>query len=144
MAASADLVSEVKSRPLKVKAATPTQDTSMQSFSSDALIGMSGGVQRKENQGGLFSKSRGGGKKNQQREVETDLYQQVAFLQGKMNDLQSMCRYCATKMEAHLSKFTSWFQNCKEPDLLTLVWSCDDVLLVVFTGFYRVPSLRGS
>ena len=53
-------------------------------------------------------------------QLETDLYQQVAVLQGKMNDLQNMCRYCATKMEAHLSKFTSWFQNCKKPDYLPL------------------------
>ncbi|XP_071788383.1 TBC1 domain family member 5-like isoform X2 [Asterias amurensis] len=137
LAASADLVSEVKSRPLKVKAATPTQDTNMQSFSSDAVMGISGGVQRRENQGGLFSKSRGGGKKNQQRELESDLYQQVAVLQGKMNDLQNMCRYCATKMEAHLMQV--------QDEMVKLKLTQEDELLLAVAGLKQVKDiLKGT
>ncbi|XP_038058177.1 TBC1 domain family member 5-like isoform X2 [Patiria miniata] len=135
LAAPADVVSEVKSRPLK-KTTSPQQETNMQSFSSEGIAVMTGSsmqTPKKENLGGLFSKSRSAGKKNQQKEQETDMLNQVALMQGKMNDVQNMCRYCATKMEAHLMQI--------QDEMVKLKLTQEDELLLAVAGLKQVKDI---
>ncbi|XP_022106136.1 TBC1 domain family member 5-like isoform X3 [Acanthaster planci] len=135
LASPADVVSEVKSRPLKVKTISPQQETNMQSFTSDGIAGLTSNAQapKKDNLGGLFSKSRSAGKKNQQKEQEMDFHNQVAFLQGKMNDVQNMCRYCATKMEAHLMQI--------QDEMVKLKLTQEDELLLAVAGLKQVKDI---
>lgn len=49
-----------------------------------------------------ISRSRSHSKSQGKRESEEDLEAQVSFLQGQLNDLDAMCKYCAKIMNTHL------------------------------------------
>lgn len=39
---------------------------------------------------------------------EEDLEAQVSFLQGQINDLEAMSKYCAKMMNTHICKYNRW------------------------------------
>ncbi|XP_044149215.1 TBC1 domain family member 5 [Bufo gargarizans] len=49
-----------------------------------------------------ISRSRSHSKSQGKRESEEDLEAQISFLQGQLNDLDAMCKYCAKIMNTHL------------------------------------------
>lgn len=49
-----------------------------------------------------ISRSRSHSKSQGKRESEEDLEAQISFLQGQLNDLDAMCKYCAKIMNIHL------------------------------------------
>ncbi|XP_070535414.1 TBC1 domain family member 5-like isoform X2 [Ptychodera flava] len=48
----------------------------------------------------IFSRPRSSSKRTKE---ETELQTQISVLQGQLNDLQSMCQYCASKMGGHIN-----------------------------------------
>ncbi|XP_069769148.1 TBC1 domain family member 5 isoform X3 [Narcine bancroftii] len=78
------------------------------------------------------SKTMGGRK-----DVEDELETQVSFLQGQLNDLEAMCKFCAKMMNAHI---------CKIQDvILTENLQKEDEVLVSLAGLKQIKDiLKGS
>ncbi|XP_023383717.1 TBC1 domain family member 5 [Pteropus vampyrus] len=59
-----------------------------------------------------ISRSRSHSKTMGRKESEEELEAQISFLQGQLNDLDAMCKYCAKVMDTHLGK--SQLSECLE------------------------------
>ncbi|XP_072016569.1 TBC1 domain family member 5-like isoform X2 [Amphiura filiformis] len=144
LAQTTDLVSEVARKPLK--STKPGGETSIEFYSpgeSSALVAGPNGIPKKDS-----TKPKGQGKKAEPMEVsaemwyrsrykEEDPYQQVALLQGKLNDVQNMCQYCSTKMEAHVIQIQDELNRLKLAD--------EDELLIAIAGLKQVKDvLKGT
>lgn len=45
---------------------------------------------------------------------EQETHQQLATLQGQLNDKAAMCRYCASKLDIHIGKTLVWDRSYGE------------------------------
>ncbi|XP_041460256.1 TBC1 domain family member 5-like isoform X2 [Lytechinus variegatus] len=127
LAQPSDLVTDIQKRDLKVL--TKPSIASMETLSSNTE-----GLSKVEKQAPInpqskiFTKPRSASKKP---DPETE--QQLAVLQSRFNELRTMCRYCASKMEAHI------FQM--QDGLLQLNLETDDELFVSLAGLKQVKDI---
>ncbi|NXU49750.1 TBCD5 protein, partial [Turnix velox] len=84
-----------------------------------------------------ISRSRSQSKTMSRKESEEELEAQISFLQGQLNDLEAMCKYCAKMMNAHLG-------NIQEV-ILQEHLEKEDEILVSLAGLKQIKDiLKGS
>lgn len=84
-----------------------------------------------------ISRSRSQSKTMGRKESEEELEAQISFLQGQLNDLDAMCKYCAKVMDAHLG-------NIQEV-ILQENLEKEDQVLVSLAGLKQIKDiLKGS
>ncbi|XP_043365024.1 TBC1 domain family member 5 isoform X4 [Dermochelys coriacea] len=84
-----------------------------------------------------ISRSRSHSKTMGRKESEEELETQISFLQGQLNDLEAMCKYCAKMMNTHLG-------NIQEV-ILQEHLEKEDEILVSLAGLKQVKDiLKGS
>ncbi|NWV02881.1 TBCD5 protein, partial [Ptilonorhynchus violaceus] len=84
-----------------------------------------------------ISRSRSQSKTMSRKESEEELEAQISFLQGQLNDLEAMCKYCAKMMNTHLG-------NIQEVILQEHLEKEDEVL-VSLAGLKQIKDiLKGS
>lgn len=84
-----------------------------------------------------ISRSRSHSKTMGRRESEEELEAQISFLQGQLNDLDAMCKYCAKVMDTHLV-------NIQEV-ILQENLEKEDQILVSLAGLKQIKDiLKGS
>uniref|UniRef100_A0A8C8RRE1 TBC1 domain family member 5 n=1 Tax=Pelusios castaneus TaxID=367368 RepID=A0A8C8RRE1_9SAUR len=84
-----------------------------------------------------ISRSRSHSKTMGRKESEEELETQISFLQGQLNDLEAMCKYCAKMMNMHLG-------NIQEVILQEHLEKEDDIL-VSLAGLKQIKDiLKGS
>ncbi|XP_071490001.1 TBC1 domain family member 5-like [Diadema antillarum] len=125
LAQSADPVTDVQTRNLRVISKSGAA-SSMESLKSSSDTPPK--VERlAPPQPKMFSRPRSTSKR------EAEMEQQLAASQSKVNELQNMCRYCATKMEAHIMQM--------QEELLKLNLETDDELFVSLAGLKQVKDI---
>ncbi|XP_064595291.1 TBC1 domain family member 5-like isoform X2 [Liolophura sinensis] len=68
---------------------------------------------------------------------EMQLSQQAALYQGQLNDKESMCRYCASKLDIHIENLQSQLLRCSS--------NCEDEMLIALAGIKQVRDiLKGT
>ncbi|KAJ8036351.1 TBC1 domain family member 5 [Holothuria leucospilota] len=80
----------------------------------------------------FFTKPRSNSKKHNDKE-ESEAQKELLILRGRMNDTQNMCRYCATKMEAHILQIQDALESHRLPE--------DDSLLMSLAGLKQVKDI---
>ncbi|NXF14489.1 TBCD5 protein, partial [Rhodinocichla rosea] len=84
-----------------------------------------------------ISRSRSQSKTMSRKESEEELEAQISFLQGQLNDLEAMCKYCAKMMNTHLG-------NIQEVILQERLEK-EDEILVSLAGLKQIKDiLKGS
>ncbi|NXJ18958.1 TBCD5 protein, partial [Dicrurus megarhynchus] len=84
-----------------------------------------------------ISRSRSQSKTMSRKESEEELEAQISFLQGQLNDLEAMCKYCAKMMNTHLG-------NIQEV-ILQEHLEKEDEILVSLAGLKQIKDiLKGS
>ncbi|XP_062352173.1 TBC1 domain family member 5 [Cinclus cinclus] len=84
-----------------------------------------------------ISRSRSQSKTMSRKESEEELEAQISFLQGQLNDLEAMCKYCAKMMNMHLG-------NIQEVILQERLEK-EDEILVSLAGLKQIKDiLKGS
>ncbi|NXF72039.1 TBCD5 protein, partial [Sclerurus mexicanus] len=84
-----------------------------------------------------ISRSRSQSKTVSRKESEEELEAQISFLQGQLNDLEAMCKYCAKMMNTHLG-------NIQEV-ILQEHLEKEDEILVSLAGLKQIKDiLKGS
>lgn len=84
-----------------------------------------------------ISRSRSQSKTMSRKESEEELEAQISFLQGQLNDLEAMCKYCAKMMNTHLG-------NIQEVILQERLEK-EDQILVSLAGLKQIKDiLKGS
>ncbi|TRZ25744.1 hypothetical protein HGM15179_001330, partial [Zosterops borbonicus] len=84
-----------------------------------------------------ISRSRSQSKTISRKESEEELEAQISFLQGQLNDLEAMCKYCAKMMNTHLG-------NIQEV-ILQEHLEKEDEILVSLAGLKQIKDiLKGS
>ncbi|KAM9231607.1 TBC1 domain family member 5 [Leptosomus discolor] len=84
-----------------------------------------------------ISRSRSQSKTMSRKESEEELEAQISFLQGQLNDLEAMCKYCAKMMNTHLG-------NIQEV-ILEERLEKEDEILVSLAGLKQIKDiLKGS
>ncbi|XP_064410951.1 TBC1 domain family member 5 isoform X1 [Latimeria chalumnae] len=84
-----------------------------------------------------ISRSRSHSKTMGKKESEEELEAQISFLQGQLNDLEAMCKYCAKMMNVHL-------ENIQDVILKEKLKKEDDVLISL-AGLKQIKDiLKGS
>ncbi|NXM62542.1 TBCD5 protein, partial [Illadopsis cleaveri] len=84
-----------------------------------------------------ISRSRSQSKTISRKESEEELEAQISFLQGQLNDLEAMCKYCAKMMNTHLG-------NIQEVILQERLEK-EDEILVSLAGLKQIKDiLKGS
>ncbi|XP_066571790.1 TBC1 domain family member 5 isoform X2 [Amia ocellicauda] len=84
-----------------------------------------------------ISRSRSHSKTMGKKESEEDLEAQISFLQGQLNDLEAMCKYCAKMMNAHIGKI--------QDVILQEHLEKEDEVLVSLAGLKQIKDiLKGS
>ncbi|KFQ98214.1 TBC1 domain family member 5 [Nipponia nippon] len=84
-----------------------------------------------------ISRSRSQSKTMSRKESEEELETQISFLQGQLNDLEAMCKYCAKMMNTHLG-------NIQEV-ILQEHLEKEDEILVSLAGLKQIKDiLKGS
>ncbi|XP_044305320.1 TBC1 domain family member 5 isoform X2 [Varanus komodoensis] len=84
-----------------------------------------------------FSHSRSHSRSMSKKESEEELEAQISFLQGQLNELEAMCRYCAKMMNTHLG-------NIQEV-ILQEHLEKEDEILVSLAGLKQIKDiLKGS
>ncbi|NXG32082.1 TBCD5 protein, partial [Dromaius novaehollandiae] len=84
-----------------------------------------------------ISRSRSQSKTMSRKESEGELEAQISFLQGQLNDLEAMCKYCAKMMNTHLG-------NIQEV-ILQEHLEKEDEILVSLAGLKQIKDiLKGS
>ncbi|NWH43601.1 TBCD5 protein, partial [Fregata magnificens] len=84
-----------------------------------------------------ISRSRSQSKTMSRKESEEELEAQISFLQGQLNDLEAMCKYCAKMMNTHLG-------NIQEV-ILEEHLEKEDEILVSLAGLKQIKDiLKGS
>ncbi|NXU09203.1 TBCD5 protein, partial [Pardalotus punctatus] len=84
-----------------------------------------------------ISRSRSQSKTMNRKESEEELEAQISFLQGQLNDLEAMCKYCAKMMNTHLG-------NIQEVILQERLEK-EDEILVSLAGLKQIKDiLKGS
>ncbi|XP_068260776.1 TBC1 domain family member 5 [Nyctibius grandis] len=84
-----------------------------------------------------ISRSRSQSKTMSRKESEEELEAQISFLQGQLNDLEAMCKYCAKMMSTHLG-------NIQEV-ILQEHLEKEDEILVSLAGLKQIKDiLKGS
>ncbi|NXJ93100.1 TBCD5 protein, partial [Corythaixoides concolor] len=84
-----------------------------------------------------ISRSRSQSKTMSRKESEEELEAQISFLQGQLNDLEAMCKYCAKMMNTHLG-------NIQEVILQEHLQK-EDEILVSLAGLKQIKDiLKGS
>ncbi|NWQ73023.1 TBCD5 protein, partial [Columbina picui] len=84
-----------------------------------------------------ISRSRSQSKTMNRKESEEELEAQISFLQGQLNDLEAMCKYCAKMMNTHLG-------NIQEV-ILQEHLEKEDEILVSLAGLKQIKDiLKGS
>ncbi|XP_071825238.1 TBC1 domain family member 5-like isoform X2 [Apostichopus japonicus] len=82
----------------------------------------------------FFGKPRSNSKTKEKEESESQ--KELMLLKGRMNDTQNMCKYCATKMEAHILQIQDALENHKLPE--------EDTLLMALAGLKQVKDILGG
>ncbi|KAL4629690.1 TBC1 domain family member 5 isoform X2 [Arapaima gigas] len=84
-----------------------------------------------------ISRSRSHSKTMGKKEAEEELEAQVSFLQGQINDLEAMCKYCAKMMNVHIGKI--------QDVILQENLDKEDEVLVSLAGLKQIKDiLKGS
>ncbi|XP_048848436.1 TBC1 domain family member 5 [Brienomyrus brachyistius] len=84
-----------------------------------------------------ISRSRSHSKTMGRKEAEEELEAQVSFLQGQINDLEAMCKYCAKMMNVHIGKI--------QDVILQEKLEKEDEVLVSLAGLKQIKDiLKGS
>uniref|UniRef100_A0A8C9T6G3 TBC1 domain family, member 5 n=1 Tax=Scleropages formosus TaxID=113540 RepID=A0A8C9T6G3_SCLFO len=84
-----------------------------------------------------ISRSRSHSKTMGKKEAEEDFEAQVSFLQGQINDLEAMCKYCAKMMNMHIGKI--------QDVILQENLDKEDEVLVSLAGLKQIKDiLKGS
>ncbi|NXA74263.1 TBCD5 protein, partial [Thryothorus ludovicianus] len=115
--------------------------------SSPSIESLSGGreftgspplsASRKDSFFSTISHSRSQSKTMSRKESEEELEAQISFLQGQLNDLEAMCKYCAKMMNTHLG-------NIQEVILQERLEK-EDEILVSLAGLKQIKDiLKGS
>ncbi|KAH9492426.1 TBC1 domain, member 5 [Bulinus truncatus] len=73
------------------------------------------------------------GKQKKMTKLERDLQEQVSRLQGEQNDVSSMCRYCASKLDVHISRL--------QQELSKQSFAIDDDIMVSLAGLKLVRDI---
>lgn len=75
---------------------------------------------------------------------EEDLEAQISFLQGQINDLEAMSKYCAKMMNTHICEFIKWSSGCDHFHYIKSFfkiaicgWLCDCCVSDCLTCFHR-------
>ncbi|XP_074652498.1 TBC1 domain family member 5-like isoform X4 [Tubulanus polymorphus] len=92
------------------------------------------------NGGGLFKTRRNQSKASTMSQPTSDprLSADLAFLQGRMNDVEAMCRYCASKMDIHIEKLQN--EMLHQPNL-----QHEDEIFIALAGLKQVRDiLKGT
>ncbi|XP_068791445.1 TBC1 domain family member 5 isoform X2 [Struthio camelus] len=134
------------SGPAQHLPAQPGQNTKNIS-SSPSIESLSGGreftgspplsASKKDSFFSTISRSRSQSKTMSRKESEEELEAQISFLQGQLNDLEAMCKYCAKMMNTHLG-------NIQEV-ILQEHLEKEDEILVSLAGLKQIKDiLKGS
>ncbi|XP_061852626.1 TBC1 domain family member 5 isoform X3 [Colius striatus] len=84
-----------------------------------------------------ISRSRSQSKTMNRKESEEELEAQISFLQGQLNDLEAMCKYCAKMMNTHLGNI--------QDVILQEHLEKEDEILVSLAGLKQIKDiLKGS
>ncbi|XP_015212980.2 TBC1 domain family member 5 [Lepisosteus oculatus] len=84
-----------------------------------------------------ISRSRSHSKTMGKKDSEEDLEAQISFLQGQLNDLEAMCKYCAKMMNLHIGKI--------QEVILQENLEKEDEVLVSLAGLKQIKDiLKGS
>ncbi|KAG9331258.1 hypothetical protein JZ751_019567 [Albula glossodonta] len=84
-----------------------------------------------------ISRSHSHSKSMSKKEAEEELEAQVSFLQGQLNDLEAMCKYCAKMMNMHIGKI--------QEVILQEKLEKEDEVLVSLAGLKQIKDiLKGS
>ncbi|XP_036371672.1 TBC1 domain family member 5 isoform X1 [Megalops cyprinoides] len=84
-----------------------------------------------------ITRSRSHSKSMSKKEAEEELEAQVSFLQGQLNDLEAMCKYCAKMMNVHIGKI--------QDVILQENLAKEDEVLVSLAGLKQIKDiLKGS
>ncbi|CAL1537822.1 unnamed protein product [Lymnaea stagnalis] len=73
------------------------------------------------------------GKQKKMSKLEKDLQEQVMRLQGEQNDINSMCRYCASKLDVHIGRL--------QQELSRQNFEIDDDIMVSLAGLKLVRDI---
>ncbi|XP_799336.2 TBC1 domain family member 5 isoform X2 [Strongylocentrotus purpuratus] len=130
---TSDLVTDIQTRDLKVLSKSSIAGMETLSSSTEGLSKMekTGKQAPPSLQPNIFAKPRSAGKKH---DPETEM--QLAVSQSRFNELQNMCRYCASKMEAHILQM--------QDGLLQLNLQTDDELFVSLAGLKQLKDIMNG
>ncbi|XP_077993105.1 TBC1 domain family member 5-like isoform X2 [Glandiceps talaboti] len=122
----------VKSKTLPGRTTMTPMDDMSPSASSGKITNQP--TQSETQKKSIFGRPRSSSKKNKE---EAELQQQISLLQGQLNDLQSMCKYCASKMDIHI--------NHVQEKLMRQRLDNEDEILLAIAGLKQIKDvLKGE